>query len=174
MVNSQCSIKTCSAPVKGRGWCTKHYQRWQQHGDPQHTLKPRGRLCSFDGCNRPHRAKGYCQKHYRRYHLYGDPTVTRYIMDDEPRRWWSKIDVSGDCWEWTPPVGNHGYGEFARQGERRTVLAHRYAYELLVGPIPDGLEIDHLCRNKACVNPDHLEPVTKSENARRAALARFA
>lgn len=80
-------------------------------------------------------------------------------------RFWAKVDKSGDCWEWTAFLTPDGYGRFGLDGA--IVAAHRTAYELVVGPIPDGLQIDHLCRNRKCVNPDHLEPVTQLENARR-------
>lgn len=80
-------------------------------------------------------------------------------------RFWAKVDAVGVCWEWTGYVNPKGYGNYRRGG--RTHWVHRLAWELLVGPIPDGLEIDHLCRNRRCVNPDHLEPVTRSENLRR-------
>lgn len=80
-------------------------------------------------------------------------------------RFWSKVDKSGECWVWTAGQ-SHGYGCFAVK-KGKTVYAHRLAYELLVGPIPNGLQIDHLCRNRRCVRPDHLEPVTRKTNILR-------
>ena len=76
-------------------------------------------------------------------------------------RFWPKVDASGDCWEWIAARDPNGYGRF------RKALAHRWAYIHLVGPIPDALPLDHLCRNPPCVNPDHLEPVTHGVNYRR-------
>lgn len=81
------------------------------------------------------------------------------------QRFWTKVEFSVNCWEWQG-YRMRGYGQFALT-RRKTVRAHRLAYELMVGPIPDGLTLDHLCRNKACVNPAHLEPVTSQENVRR-------
>jgi len=71
----------------------------------------------------------------------------------------------GSCWLWTGAGTGNGYGKF--WVFPRMVPAHRYAYEFCVGPIPEGLEIDHLCRVRNCVNPDHLEPVTHRENILR-------
>lgn len=77
----------------------------------------------------------------------------------------------GECIEWIGGQAGSGYGQFfvGRTPERKSikVYAHRWSYENFVGPIPDGLQIDHLCRNTLCVNPDHLEPVTGAENLRR-------
>lgn len=89
-----------------------------------------------------------------------------------PARFLSKIKENEvGCWLWNGAINERGYG-FLKVGSRtdnsrRTVKAHRFAYETVVGPVPDGLELDHLCRNRSCVNPLHLEPVTHSENIRR-------
>jgi len=93
------------------------------------------------------------------------------------RRLWSQVDKSagpGRCWPWTGTLNNSGYGRIYVNG--RKVLVHRLAYELEVGPIGDGLEIDHVrargCQSTACCNPAHLEAVTPEENRRRADLGR--
>lgn len=78
----------------------------------------------------------------------------------------AKFVVRADgCWEWTAARNSYGYGLIKYQG--KPWAAHRFAYEQLVGPIPEGKELDHLCRNRACVRPGHLEPVTHLENCLR-------
>lgn len=86
-------------------------------------------------------------------------------------RFWAKVDKagSGGCWLWTADKLPTGYGRFSINTGGKTVklLAHRVAYEWATGPIPDGLELDHLCRTRNCVNPAHLEPVSHRTNTRR-------
>jgi hypothetical protein len=85
-------------------------------------------------------------------------------------RFWSKVLVTPTCWLWTANRTPTGYGLFSMprpDGRLTSTGAHRAAYRLLVGPIPGELEIDHLCKVRRCVNPAHLEPVTRRENLRR-------
>lgn len=81
------------------------------------------------------------------------------------QRFWQKVEQSPDCWEWKAYRDNCGYGRFKMGKSMRN--AHAVAYELLVGEVPDGFELDHLCRNRGCVNPAHLEVVTHRTNTMR-------
>ncbi len=83
------------------------------------------------------------------------------------------VDLKTGCWIWTGYVSWLGYGMVGVAGERRIVYAHRAYYEREHGPIPDGLELDHLCRVRACVNPSHLEAVTHVENCRRGSMTKI-
>lgn len=120
--------------------------------------------CSVDGCDAPARARRMCWKHYKRAQRAGTlsprPTPTE-------RFWSSFVRSESGCWIWTAQKRGRDqeYGLFHLHGD--VVAAHRFSYELLVGPIPEGLHIDHLCRTPACVNPAHLEPVVPMENWRR-------
>lgn len=91
-----------------------------------------------------------------------------------PAGFWPRVDYRGlrRCWVWQGQKNAAGYGRMKWAGRRWSV--HRFLYEVTVGPIPEGMEVDHLCRNPACCNPAHLEPVTGAENKRRARAARGA
>lgn len=82
----------------------------------------------------------------------------------------SKTDRSGDCWIWTGATNGVGYGRMSMP-PKSYAYAHRVWFEQLRGPIPAGLQLDHLCRNRLCCNPDHLEPVTNAENTRRGKIS---
>ena len=143
MADGTCSVDVCDVPVPApggaRGMCGKHYVRWKKLGDPLKTL-PRGWRGTLE------------------------------------ERFWRKVDKNGPipercpelgpCWVWIAALDKHGYGAFGPSG-KRVVRAHRFAYALLVKPVPDELDLDHLCRNHACVNPAHLEPVPHRENCLR-------
>ena len=77
----------------------------------------------------------------------------------------SHVAPDGDCWRWTGSISKEGYGQLRSGG--KTVLAHRAAYETFRGPVPSGMDLDHLCRNRWCVNAQHLEVVTRATNLRR-------
>lgn len=99
----------------------------------------------------------------------GEPN--RYLRGHEGRRPFSEryevqdLGYKTPCWVWKLRPYARGYGRYWTT--ERVWQAHRYSWELHHGPIPDGLDLDHLCRNRPCVNPDHLEPVTRRENLRR-------
>ena len=80
-------------------------------------------------------------------------------------RFWTKVQKTDDCWLWLASKDRDGYGLFTINGKRRG--AHAVAYELTLGEVPIGLELDHTCRNRKCVNPSHLEPVTHKVNVLR-------
>ena len=86
-------------------------------------------------------------------------------------KWFAKhIRPSGECWEWTGSKTRNGYGQL--RIEQKPMMAHRALYEYFVADIPAGLDLDHLCRNRACVNPWHMEPVTRSINLKRGRVGR--
>lgn len=124
--------------------------------------------CSIPECERPHEARGWCRLHYLRWwHRRGDPSIFRPQPQNDFQRFFDKVEVTSSCWLWRG-CQRRGYGAFQYHG--RLTGAHRVSYEWLVGPIPLGLHIDHLCRITLCVNPDHLEVVTSRENGRRGIL----
>lgn len=143
------------------------------------------RECKVTECTYVHYAVGLCRRHHRWLRKYGSPEL---IDELEPVRWvgntvgrihpaphvrfFERVEITGFCWNWTGGTST-AYGVFWFGG--RMVRAHRWAYEHLVGPIPEGMQLDHLCWNPGCVNPDHLEPVTQDENnARRRRVGRIA
>ena len=126
------------------------------------------RTCSVDGCETKALAQGLCNAHYQRAVKRGEVVTSRKVTASETLQGLRHLGPEV-CWEWPGRRNVNGYGMVWRRidGTRRKTGAHRFAYEVLVGPIPDGLVLDHLCRVRSCVNPGHLEPVTNAENVRR-------
>jgi hypothetical protein len=121
--------------------------------------------CTIEGCDKPHYGRGWCNMHYMRWYTKG--TTDDPYVPTLSERFWSKVDAEGDCWEWTGAINPNGYGVF-RVGSKNEG-AHRFAYTDLVRQIDPGKVIDHLCKNRKCVNIDHLEMTTYSENNKRGA-----
>lgn len=142
------------------------------------------RTCSIEGCSKAAKTRGWCGMHYERWHRHGDPLTT---LRRPPVRGGTALErcvqlirfEESGCWTWTGQIAGNGYGRFAHEGS--SLAAHRVVYELLVGPIPEAMTLDHTCHNLAasrsecsegndclhrrCVNPDHLEPKTSVQNA---------
>lgn len=128
---------------------------------------PAGTVCSVPLCGEPHHASSYCAKHYKRWKRHGDPLGGgSYVGTPLVERVLSRLSTPDvGCWEWQGPLNSAGYGYVRAEG--RIWRSHRVMYEHFVGPIPAGLDLDHLCRNRRCARPDHLEAVTHQENMRR-------
>lgn len=124
--------------------------------------------CLIDDCDRKPKGRGWCGTHYERWRRHGS---TDHPGPAEEERFWAKVDAGGDCWTWTG-ASVKGHGAF-RDASGRTVYAHRWVWEFLVGPIPPKFVVDHLCQNRSCVNPDHLQPVTSAVNTARGFRAKI-
>lgn len=171
----RCDVEGCDRPASRRGWCGTHYGRWYRHGDPLVTTRRppvADHRCEVDGCDAPYRSNGYCAKHLSRWRKHGDPeTVVGTPHGLTPQeRFEARLPSRpppDKCWIGDLSLNPKGYALWTCRelGENR---AARVSHLLYVGPIPDGYEVDHLCRNRACVQPAHLEAVDHTENMRRA------
>lgn len=130
--------------------------------------------CSETDCEKPVQTRkvGLCAMHYQRLRRYGNPAgsakatkAARSMLE----RIGELVQVQDNgCWLWQGPIGAKGYGRSNLRGKQES--AHRMVYEELVGPIPGDDSLDHICRVKSCVNPQHLQPVSLAENLRRISL----
>lgn len=155
--------------------CGKHYMRWLRHGNPEVLRRGGGDLCSIEGCAEPVKGRGWCSLHYERWRRNGDPEALRQWPHPENLLQRMEPQPNG-CIYFTGHLNPDGYG-MVWNGDRE-VPAHRAAYEHFVGPIPDGMTIDHECHNdsgcaitdascphRRCVNVEHLAVKPQRENS---------
>ena len=167
-----CIIEGCDKPMRARRWCSMHYSRWRNYGDPEHATRPHrleGAICDIEGCGVVAISKGLCKRHYSRYWKTGTTDLTGNRTTDPEERFKRDARHDGACIVWTGAKMPSGYGGLRVDG--KVVYAHRYSWERVNGPIPEGMLIDHACHNRACVNADHLRLATPEQNARNRAGA---
>lgn len=130
------------------------------------------KICSVDGCGGRVNGRGYCSSHYNRLRRYGNPLaeVKRRGPASPEDRFWLYAKKTESCWIWTGNFYSNGYSRISVK--RVDKLGHRWAYEHFIGPIPDGMQVDHICRVRACVRPDHLRLATNKQNNENHALRR--
>jgi hypothetical protein len=165
-----CSIEDCGKTARARGLCGTHYARWQRLGQTELTpyVTP---TCSADGCGVLSSSNGLCSLHDQRMRRFGRtdllvrPSLTHRLAA-------ASVPSEDGCLIWQGRPGKNGYGRISVNN--RVFYVHRVSYETHVGPIPEGLTIDHLCRIRMCIEPTHLEPVTLAENTRRELAVRYA
>ncbi len=177
-----CQIEGCVKPAHAVDMCAMHYMRNHKWGDPlAHARPPAQTQCRFAGCAKTGViVKGLCVMHYARLLRWGDPAFTSYPFQGDPdARFLMYVSVAPNgCHLWTGMINGEGYAQFSV--DNWTQPAHRWIWKRDKGPIPKGLMTDHLCHtrdrtcrggpaclHRRCVNVDHLELVTATENRRR-------
>lgn len=128
------------------------------------------RACAFEGCDRLIRARGLCAAHWTQQNRGQELRPLRSQITVK-ERFWSKVNKNapGGCWEWTGATGADGYGHIWVNA--RVDRAHRVSWEWVNGLIPTGVQLDHRCHHRRCVNPEHLRPVNRSQNGQHRAGA---
>lgn len=184
MAQTTCVISGCDdAPTpSGRGHCPHHFWLGLRDGTILRTRGLPPLLCLMAGCGEQGWSRDWCRYHYERWVRTGNPAT--FIPRTPQERFWARVDKhpDGGCWMWTGGAtdGNYGVCHGLGAAAGGETYAYRIAYTWLVGPIPAGLQLDHLCHSRdkscqrrkecphrRCVRPDHLEPVTGKINSDR-------
>lgn len=125
--------------------------------------------CTIEGCETKHKARGLCKNHYNEWYRINRPRKSRSKPEVAARKLATKEQLfltkaikSEGCWGWSGTLSPTGYTTL--NAERKKWFGHRVSFEMHIGPIPDGFDIDHKCHNKSCTNPDHLQAVSRKEN----------
>ncbi|TYG23481.1 HNH endonuclease [Enterobacter asburiae] len=119
--------------------------------------------CYVNDCDNRSEKRGMCGKHYFRWRKYGDPLVVRNTVYSSPQEAIkARTKVEGECQVWTGAKLKTGYGSIRTGG--KALRVHRFVWESVSGPVPDGMDVDHICRNRLCCNINHLRLASRSEN----------
>lgn len=179
----ECAVEGCTRIARSSkpgSLCLPHYGRMRNFGDTQLIRERPPTTCHVIGCQKKISAtREFCRSHARLIAIYGLPAVPTPTFTSPLERFLQRLPRPSnydDCWIWDGALRStntmrdgYGYTWLGKGGQpdHRIVYTHRLMYEYMIGPIPDGLVLDHLCCNTRCCNPKHLEPVTSAENIRR-------
>lgn len=168
MGDHTCIIDGCEKRAKTivHGYCSAHHAKWQKYGDPLagKTYGQGPRTCTVPECESEVKGAGLCNAHLIRARRGGPPNSTpvqqRHSSPADALA--ARTAPQGDCAVWTGSLFPAGYGQIRVDG--KPMRAHRFAWENANGPIPDGMLVDHICHNRACVRVEHLRLATHAEN----------
>lgn len=169
MAERTCSVAGCESASYVRGWCIKHYRRWQRYGDAHQEPVRMPSICTVLECTEPSLARGWCSRHYWRWNNFGAPTGVGPERGPHTltvtERFWRYVEKTETCWLWVGATsGDDGYGRF---NAGTTVAAHRYSWLLDGRTLTPTYDLDHVCRVRLCVRPSHLEEVPHAVNIQR-------
>jgi hypothetical protein len=176
-VRTDCSVEVCNRAAVAKGYCQAHFL-WSKTNDwavPTHSIASRAPRtygdvqCSVSGCERVIDARGLCKSHYvwSKRHGWEVPAhaLKSFTKSESPEKAIQlrvEIDTATGCFNWTGYKQPDGYGQIAVNGQ--VMMAHRFAWQMQFGKVPAGLEVNHTCLNRSCINVQHLEVITHDEN----------